>query len=138
MIVLDTNVLSALMKPHAAQVHKWLDRQKRDAIWITSISILEGRSGILQLPLGRRRQAMTDAFDAVLERAIAGRILPFDETAAEAAAEIATRRIAVGLNIETLDTQIAGICVSRSATLATRNVRHFDDVGVPLINPWQA
>ena len=138
MIVLDTNVLSALMKPHEAEIRAWLDRQKLETIWITSISVLEGRSGILQLPPGRRKVAMMQAFDAVFETAIVGRILPFDELAAEAAAEIATRRIAAGLNIETLDTQIAGICMSRKATLATRNVKHFHDLSLPIINPWQA
>lgn len=138
MIVLDTNVLSALMKSHETEVHSWLDRQKGDTVWITSISILESRSGILQLPTGRRRQEMMSSFDAVLERVIVGKVLPFDETAAEAAAVIAARRLAAGLKIETLDTQIAGICVSRSAILATRNTKHFKDLGIPLVDPWRA
>lgn len=137
MIVLDTNVVSALMRPalHGVVV-LWLNTKPADSIWITSIGVLESRSGILRLPEGRRKREMAAAFDTILKDIIVGRVLAFDTTAAEAAASIAARRITAGLNIDTLDTQIAGICVSRGATLATRNIKDFDGLDIPLINPW--
>jgi predicted nucleic acid-binding protein len=137
MMVLDTNVISALMLPHMNEkVVAWLDRQTTD-IWTTSVSILETRSGILMLPTGKRRQAMTDAFEELIGSTLRTRILPFDLASAEAAAFISANRIAIGINKETLDTQIAGIVVARGATLATRNVKDFEDLDIPLINPWQ-
>jgi toxin FitB len=139
MIVLDTNVLSALMLNEPEQgVLAWLNALEPSHIWIPAISVLESRSGVLRLPEGRRKVAMTASLNALLEDVVSGRILPFDAAAAESAAAVATRRIAAGLNIDTLDTQIAGICLSRKATLATRNIRHFRDLGIPLVNPWNA
>lgn len=80
---------------------------------------------------------MSTAFDAVITELVE-RVLPFDTAAAEASAIEAARRITAGITIETLDTQIGGICIARRATLATRNIRHFDDLGIPLIDPWNA
>jgi len=139
MIVLDTNVLSTLMlNEPEPRVLSWLNAVEPSRIWITAISVLESRSGVLRLPEGRRKSAMNASLNALLDGVVSGRILPFDAAAAESAAIIATRRIASGLNIDTLDTQIAGICLSRQATLATRNIRHFRDLDIPLVNPWAA
>jgi len=79
---------------------------------------------------------MTEAFETILGQLLPGRVLAFDSEAAEAAAELSAERISAGLNIDTLDTQIAGICVSRGASLATRNTRHFAGLDIPLVNPW--
>ncbi|MEP9397832.1 type II toxin-antitoxin system VapC family toxin [Mesorhizobium sp. KR2-14] len=137
MIVLDTNVISALMRPAVnPEVVSWLDRESSSAIWITAISVLEIRSGLLLLPDGRRKSDLLERFDLFLDDAIAGRVLPFDRNAAEAASSLSARRIAIGRNIDALDTQIAGVAISRRAALATRNVKDFNDIDVPLINPW--
>ena len=137
MIVLDTNVVSALMMPGMnAGIISWLDRQPASVIWITAVSLLEVRSGLFLLPDGRRKSGLLEQFDRLLSDVVADRILPFDRNAAETAAILSAQRVAVGRVIDRMDTLIAGIVVSRRATLATRNIRHFSDLDVPLINPW--
>ena len=134
MIVLDSNVASALMQPHQNEsVRIWLDGQPLATLWTTSVSILEIRGGLLLLPEGRRRSALMAAFDQVLVELFAERILSFDHEAAEHSARIQADRIRRGINKETRDTQIAGIVMARRATLATRNVRDFQ-----LVDPWTA
>jgi len=137
-IVLDTNVLSALMRdaPDAAVVH-WLDRQAADVIWTTSITVFEVRFGLQTLPVGKRRRALEAAFARVLVEDLEHRVLDFDTAAADAAGVLAATRQKRGRPIDLRDTQIAGILLSRRATLATRNVRHFADLKVPIVNPWE-
>lgn len=139
MIILDTNVLSALMRtaPDAAVV-RWLDRQPAESIWITSITLLEARMGLALLPGGRRKHALQAAFDQLLEEDLARRVLDFDSSAAVEAASLAAVRRKAGRPFDIRDTQIAGIALARRASLATRNVRHFQDLKVPVIDPWQA
>jgi predicted nucleic acid-binding protein len=139
MIVLDTNVISALMMPgmNPAMV-SWLDRQPASVIWITAVSLLEVRSGLFLLPDGRRKSGLLEQFDHFLSDVVANRILSFDRNAAETAATLSAKRVAVGRIIDRMDTLIAGIVVSRRATLATRNIRHFSDLDVPLVNPWES
>jgi predicted nucleic acid-binding protein len=139
MIILDTNVLSTLMniRPDAAVV-EWLDRQPTESIWITSITVFESRLGLALLPDGRRRQSLEAAFDQILEADLCNRVLDFDSAAADAAAALAAERQRTGKSVDMRDTQIAGIAVARRATLATRNVRHFADLQVPLVDPWGA
>jgi predicted nucleic acid-binding protein len=138
MIVLDTNVISALMRPKLhPEIIAWQDRQPRSSIWTTAISILEARSGIYLLPMGRRREDLNAGLNALLAQAIMGRVLAFDLDAAEMSAAIIAKRIPQGRNIGTRDTQIAGIVMSRNATLATRNTRDFDDLDIALANPWE-
>ncbi|HEX6804732.1 MAG TPA: type II toxin-antitoxin system VapC family toxin [Terriglobales bacterium] len=137
MIVLDTNVLSAVMRatPEAAVV-RWLDNQPEDSIWITSITALEVRFGIQLLPRGRKRAALSQAFDSFLE-SIRNRIAAFDYDAAEHAAALMARRKQVGRPVELRDTMIAGIVLARHATLATRNTAHSQDTGIALVDPWR-
>lgn len=137
MIVLDTNVLSALMRqvPEPAVV-AWLDDQPADSIWITSITLFEARLGLALLPKGRRRQALEAAFEQLLEEDLENRVLDFDTAAASAAAVLAAARQKAGRPVDLRDTQIAGIALARRATVATRNVRHFADLDVPVANPW--
>jgi predicted nucleic acid-binding protein len=138
MIVLDTNVISALMRPDMnPAVVSWLDRQTSSIVWITAISVLEVRSGLFLLPDGKRKSGLLERFDQFLRDEIVGRVLPFDRNAAEAASILSAKRIAVGRNIDRMDTQIAGIVVSRRAVLATRNIKDFNDLDIPLVNPWQ-
>jgi predicted nucleic acid-binding protein len=138
-IILDTNVLSALMRtaPEAAIVD-WLDRQPAESIWITAITLFETRLGLALLPRGRRRQALEAAFAQLLEEDLANRVLDFDSAAATEAASLAAARQKAGRPVDMRDTQIAGIALARRATLATRNVRHFQDLNVPVIDPWRA
>lgn len=139
MILLDTNVLSALMqeRPDLA-VAAWLDRRPAPLIWTTAVTVLELRFGIELLAAGQRRQRLEQAYTRLLGRAFLDRIVPFDQAAAEAAAEIAAERQRGGRPGAWSDTQIAGIAVSRRATLATRNVRHFSDLPVGIVDPWSA
>mgnify|MGYP001026574178 CR=1 FL=1 len=137
MIILDTNVISELMRtgPQRAVV-EWLDRQPPESIWITSITVFESRFGLALLPKGRRRTALEKAFSQLIAEDLENRILNFDDAAAGAAAAIAAQRQKSGRPVDIRDTQIAGIVLARNAALATRNMRHFEDLSVPLIDPW--
>ena len=138
MIILDTNVLSALMRnaPEGV-VADWLDLQPAESIWITSITLFEARLGLALLPKGRKRQALEVAFGQLLEKDLGNRVLDFDSIAATEAASLAAARQKTGRPIDMRDTQIAGIALARRATLATRNVKHFKDLNVPVVNPWE-
>jgi len=138
-IILDTNVLSALMRqaPELSVV-RWLDRQQADSIWITSITLFEVRLGLAVLPKGRRRQALEGAFERLLTEDLEDRVLAFDSAAATDAAFLAAGRQKAGRSVDFRDTQIAGVALSRRATLATRNTRHFQDLRIAVVNPWQA
>ena len=137
MIVLDTNVLSALMRPSADQkVVDWLDKQPRSSIWTTSITILEIRFGLQILPLGKRRTILNQAFEQVLVDKLERRIAPFDAAAAQQAGDLMALRHRKGRPGESRDTMIAGIVLACHATLATRNTSHFEDLSVPVVNPW--
>ena len=137
MIILDTNVLGALMRavPDAA-VLEWLDRQPADSVWITSITLFETRFGLALLPAGRRRQVLEASFDDLLREDLENRVLDFDSAAATAAASLAAARQKSGRPVDMRDTQIAGIVLARRATLATRNIRHFADLKISIIDPW--
>lgn len=138
MIVLDTNVLSALMRqvPELPVVH-WLDDQQADSVWITSVTLFEARFGLAVLPKGKRRRALEAAFARLLTEDLEDRVLPFDTAAATEAALLAAERRKAGRMVDFRDTQIAGIALSRRATVATRNTRHFQDLRVPVVDPWQ-
>ncbi len=138
MIVLDTNVLSALMrKAPEVPVVAWLDRQPAESVWITSITLFEARLGLALLPKGRRQRALEVAFGRLLEHDLENRVLDFDSAAATEAASLAAERQKAGRPVDMRDTQIAGIALARRATLATRNVRHFADLKVPVVDPWE-
>ncbi len=136
MIILDTNVLSGLMRQTPDQaVVSWLDRQPRTSMWTSSITVLEVRFGLQIMPLGKRRAALLEAFEALLEK-LGDRVAPFDADAAQQASDLMAARHKRGRPVDLRDTMIAGIALSRHATLATRNTAHFADSGVPLVNPW--
>ncbi len=138
MIILDTNVLSALMRiAPEAKIVRWLDQQPAESIWITAITLFETRLGLALLPKGRRRQLLELAFDRLLEEDLENRVLDFDSAAATEAAALAAARQRAGRTVDMRDTQIAGIALARRATVATRNVRHFQDLSVTVIDPWQ-
>lgn len=139
MIILDTNVLSALMRASPdASVLAWLDRQPAESVWITSITLFEARFGLALLPKGRRRQTLETSFAQLLQQDLKNRVLDFDSAAATEAALLAAVRQRAGKPVDMRDTQIAGIALARRATLATRNIRHFADLKVAVIDPWHA
>ncbi len=137
MIILDTNVLSAVMRtePETA-VLEWLDRQPADSVWLTSITVFEARFGLALLPKGRRRVGLEQAFERVVSEDLANRVLDFDGAAASAAARLAAERQRAGRPVDLRDTLIAGIAVARRATIATRNTKHFEGLDVPVVDPW--
>jgi len=138
-IILDTNVLSALMAGLPdEQVTKWFDRQPAESIWTTTVTVFEVRLGIAALPAGKRRTTLQQEFEKVLAEDIEHRVLDFDSAAAAEAAALAAARDRRGKPVDVRDTFIAGIAVARRATLATRNVRHFSDLPVPVVSPWAA
>jgi predicted nucleic acid-binding protein len=136
MIILDTNVISAVMHESPdPKVVAWLDRQPRISIWTTSVTVLEVHFGLQILPQGKRRSSLMQAFDALLE-GIGQRVAPFDLAAAHQAGNLMATRWKKGRPVELRDTMIAGIVLAQHATLATRNTAHFEDSSAPLINPW--
>ncbi len=137
MILLDTNVVSALMRREPEPVVvAWLDEQPAESIWTTSITVFEVQTGLELLQPGDRRQQLADTFGQLLADELQGRVQSFDQPAAVAAGHIAAERQRAGRTIEIRDVQIAGITAVRKATLATRNTRHFEGLGIDLINPW--
>ncbi len=118
------------------KIAAWLDGFARQDVWITAISIFELRFGIELHAKGRRRSQLEHGLAQILNSGFRGRILNFDEKAANAAALISAEHRLIGHSKEIRDTFIAGIAISQNADLATRNVRHFRDVNIRVINPW--
>ena len=137
MLVLDTNVLSELMrsKPEAV-VASWVARCTTSSLHVTAISEAELRFGLAIMPLGRRRDGLAAGLERMLRTGFANRILPFDSAAASAYAEIAAVRRAIGRPMPEADCQIAAISRSRGMAVVTRNVLDFADAGIEVINPW--
>jgi predicted nucleic acid-binding protein len=137
MIILDTNVLSALMQRAADPgVVNWLDAQNPHEIWISTVTVFEVRYGLNVLPEGNRRDLLMERFDALIASDLSQRVAVFDSRAAQAAAHLASQRKACGRPVDIRDTFIAGIAIAQRATLATRNTRHFGDLPTPVVNPW--
>ncbi|MEX3629926.1 MAG: type II toxin-antitoxin system VapC family toxin [Burkholderia sp.] len=137
MIVLDTNVLSELLRPapHAA-VLAWFGRQPRAALFTTTLSRAEMLYGVLLLPPGARRDGLAVAIGGIFDVEFAGRVLAFDWDAADAYARVAATRKLAGRPGSQVDAMIAAIARSRGATVATRNVKDFVDCGIDLDDPW--
>jgi predicted nucleic acid-binding protein len=137
MIILDTNVLSELMRPDpSAKVVAWVAGQPAAQLCTTSITEAEIFYGIELLARGKRREQLLAAADAMFAEDFAGRVHSFDSEAARVFARIATRRRALGRPISHADAQIAAITQVRSAELATRNVGDFQDCGIEVVDPW--
>jgi predicted nucleic acid-binding protein len=138
-IVLDTNVLSELMKPAPdGNVTRWVAAHPASSLYTTSITQSEILHGILLLPAGRRRKAFEAAAEAMFREDFGGRILAFGSDAALPYARIAVERRNAGRPISQADAQIAAIARSTGATLATRNAADFYGCGVNIIDPWRA
>ncbi len=139
MIVLDTNVLSELMKPSpAGSVVRWLAGQPAASLYTTSITQAEILHGVMLLPAGRRRAAIEAAAEAMFTEDFEGRILPFGSDAARLYARIAAERRRSGRPISHFDAQIAAIARSAGAAIATRNVADYENCAAKIIDPWEA
>lgn len=138
MILLDTNVVSALMRePPDDPVVNWLDRQPSSSVWVTAITLYELHLGVQSLTTGKQQLRLASALDLFVEK-IERRIAAFDEPAALEAGSLGANRRRLGRTRDVRDTMIAGIALARHATLATRNVKHFDDLSIEVINPWES
>jgi toxin FitB len=138
-ILLDTNVISALMrKSPDLEVIRWLDQQPRTSVWTTAVTIFEISFGLQGMPAGKRRSTLMGSFERLLSEMIEQRIAHFDGDAAQQAANLMASRQKRGQVGELRDTMIAGITIASHATLATRNTRNFDEISSFVVNPWGA
>ena len=137
MVVLDTNVLSELMRGRPnPRVLDWLDREDARGFFVSAVSVAEIRTGLGLLPDGRRRRELSAGADRVLDEVFRGRVLAFDAAAAGDYADIACSRRAAGRPIGQFDCQIAAIARSNGMAVATRDVEGFAGCGVEVIDPW--
>ena len=138
MIVLDTNVISELMRPAPDEaVRTWIAAKDPLDLAITTITVAEIRRGIERLPNGRQRKRLEEKFSAFVEEAFAGRLLPFDRAAAYACGDVSAAREQKGLHADAVDMMIAAIVRTSQATLATRNTGDIKQCGIALAKPWQ-
>ncbi|MDP3239663.1 MAG: type II toxin-antitoxin system VapC family toxin [Reyranella sp.] len=137
MIVLDTNVLSELLRPiPAPRVEAWLAAQDGASVYFTTVGEAELRYGVAILPAGRRRTTIGAAIEGILDEDFRDRVLPFDSEASRAYAAIAAERRAAGRPISQFDCQIAAIARAHGASVATRNTGDYEGCGVEVIDPW--
>lgn len=137
MIVLDTNVLSEALRPvPEPSVMAWLADQPRASLFTTAVTRGEILYGVRLLSDGKRRRGLWDAARKIFDEDFAGHVLSFDSEAADMYAEISASRRTAGKPISQFDAMIVAMTRSRGATLATRNVKDFDDCGTDIINPW--
>jgi predicted nucleic acid-binding protein len=140
MILLDTNIVSELMKARPDEnVLGWLDRQPRSDLFTSAITHAEIELGIALLPNGRRREALASAAQAMFTEDFAGAVLPFDEGTASHYAALVAHRTRIGRPITVEDAQIAAIALRHGLVLATRNSKDFQEIpGLTLLDPWQS
>jgi len=137
MIIVDTNIVTEVMKDSPTHaVVSWLNDQETSTLFLTSITIGEVRYGLRIMPQGRRRLRLEQGFERILAEAFAGRVLPFDEEAARHYGDVMGRRKEIGRPVGVLDGQIASIARANGCAVATRNVKHFVECGIEIINPF--
>jgi predicted nucleic acid-binding protein len=137
-ILLDTNVVSEPLKPRPQPaVLRWLNEQVPELLYLPAIVAAELYYGWSIMPDGRRKGLRRDLIDETLAQ-FEGRIVPFDLDAAVAYGQLMAATRAAGSALPVLDGQIAAIAVAHGASLATRNVRHFEATGIALVNPWES
>lgn len=139
MIVLDTNVVSEVMKVSPDPVvHDWFKKIPRNSLFVTAVTEAEILAGIAALPAGKRRAELAALALVTFEKSFAGRVFGFESQAAPHYADIVTRRRDAGMPISAFDAQIAAIAREKGMAVATRNTRDFIRCGVDLIDPWAA
>lgn len=136
MILVDTNVWSELTRAEPnINVRRW-EETNAPRLWLATVVIGELLSGVRLLPEGRRKQAFLDGYDALIDVHF-DRIVDFDLPASRLYGDIVARQTRAGREPGTADSQIAAIALANAMALATRNVRHFEGLGLELINPWE-
>lgn len=139
MIVLDTNVLSEPMKPRPERtVVEWIDNQDSAKLFTTSTVVAELAYGISRLPVGQRQERLAEALDRVVTAEFLAGVLDFDLMSAIEYGALVAAVEGAGGSISLADAQIAAVCRVHGATLATRNVKDFNGLGIDLVNPWDA
>jgi toxin FitB len=137
MILLDTNVISEMMRPKPAPVvSKWLDQNPEEDLWTASVVLAELLSGIDLMPVGRKQSALRESIESMITEDFRGQILKFDLPAARHYGRILALRQKMGRPIREMDALIAATALANGATLATRNTSDFENCGVQLIDPW--
>jgi hypothetical protein len=137
MIVVDTNIISELMRPAPSpMIVDWVRRQRPSELCTTAVTVAEIRYGLERLPDGRRKNDLLEAVGEIF-RSFGDYVFPFDTAAAGHYARIVTHRDKIGRPMDGFDGQIAAICRARRADLATRNVRDFEETGIKIIDPWR-
>ena len=137
MTILDTNVLSEVLKPRPdPRVMEWLAAQNYHDVYITAPTVAEMMHGLNRMPEGKRRAGLMAAVEAMFENEFAGRILPFDFAAAVSYAELVVERERMGRPLTSFDAHIAAIARVNTATVATHNIKDFEHCNVALIDPW--
>jgi predicted nucleic acid-binding protein len=139
MILLDTNVISELMKPEPdPAVRDWLSHLGETPLATTVITIAEISYGLHRLADGRRRAALETRFEDYVGANSPLAVLPLEDIAAREAGRFRALRVSMGLGAQPSDMMIAGIVAAMGASLATRNVKDFDGLPIQLIDPWIA
>jgi len=139
MILLDTNVVSEVMRPRPeSSVADWLDRQPSEELWTATAVLAELLSGIEVMPFGRKQIELRTAIEGMVAEDFQDQILFFDVAAARRYAQILSTRRRLGHPIHEMDALIAATALANGATLATRNTSHFENCGIQLVNPWEA
>lgn len=138
MIILDTNIISAVMKPKPeSAVISWLDGLNKKSVYLTSITIFEIRFGLHSMNYGKKRDGLSQAFDKMLKDVFKNRILDFDIKSADIAGKISAEQKKKGKTPDVRDTQIAAIAIANNAILVTRNIKDFQHKGLNLVNPYE-
>lgn len=139
MLLLDTNVLSELMRPATSpSVAAYLRAQDPETLFTSALCEAEIRYGLARLPEGRRRESLELAFRTFVAEGFGGRVIAFDSACAEAYGALRARREAAGLPVSIPDAMIAATALAYGASVVTRNVSDFDQCGVAVIDPWKA
>lgn len=139
MMLLDTNVVSELMRPDCdAAVFRFVARQPSSSVFLPGLVVAELRYGLRKMPSGARRLRLEEALETLLNRGFRKRILVFDDLCAEGYAIARTKREAAGRGVALIDALVGGMALARGATLVTRNTSDFDGYGLVLVNPWLA
>ena len=136
-LLLDTDVVSELLRPSPnPAVESWVAEHAAAELYFSTVGEAELRFGVAMLSEGQRKHVLATAIEGILREDFEDRILPFDSSAACAYANIAAAHRATGRTVASADCQIAAIAHSRGMTVATRNVRDFEDIGIEVVDPW--
>ena len=139
MILLDTNIISELMKEFPDEdVMRWLNQQHSLTLYVSSISIAEILYGLSIMPEGKKRSRLESSFTSVMQSAFYQRVFVFDENAAIRYATLMSKNKKMGVVMTTFDAQIASIVISTRSILATRNTKDFVHCGIQIINPFES